>query len=121
MSKYKVGDTFFVESIVGFSPKNGYAKVTKVWKKYAEIKFLDKSENDKYRVSIERNMVVDSAGIEFGLIYQSKDAYEVATGLKKAARKISDAMHGRSGYLKLLEKSMNDLNRIAEILDIDIS
>lgn len=121
MKEYKVGDTFFVESIVGFSQKNGYAKVVKVGKKYAEIKFLDKSENDEYKVSIERNMVVDSYGIEFGLIYQSKDAYEVATGLKKAARKISDAMYGHSGYSKLLGKSIDDLKRIAEMLDIDLS
>ena len=121
MSKYKVGDTFFVESIVGRDPKNGYAKITKVGQKYADIKFLDKSENGEYRVSMEKNCVFDSAGYKVGEIYQSKDAYEVATGIKKAAREISDAMYGHSGYSKLLGKSIDDLKRIAEMLDIDLS
>lgn len=120
MKKYKVGDTFFVESIIGFAPKNGYAKVKKILKKYAEIEFLDKNETGVYRLNLEKCRIIDCVGNQVGKVHQSKDAYEVATGIKKAAAKIYKAIAGCEGYSKLLGKSKSDLNRIAEMLDINL-
>ena len=121
MRKYKVGDTFFVAPSGKYREKEGWAKVTKVWRKYAEIGFLGKDEYINYLLNMEKGIVCDANDYEVGVVYQSKDAYEVASGIKKAARKISDAMYGHSGYSKLLGKSIDDLKRIAEMLDIDLS
>ena len=120
MSKYKVGDTFFVTLSGKYREKEGWAKVTEVWGKYAEIAFLGKDEYINYCLNIDSRIVFDANNREVGFAYQSKDAYHVATGIKKAARKISDALYGHSGYSKLLEKSIDDLRRIADMLDIEL-
>ena len=121
MSKYKVGDTFFVAPSGKYREKEGWAKVTKVWSKYAEIAFLGKGEYINYRLIMEKGIVCDANSCEVGVAYQSKDAYDVETGVKKAALKISKAMSDCEFHSKLLSKSIGDLRRIAEMLDINLS
>lgn len=121
MSKYKVGDTFFVAPSGKYREKEGWVTVRKVWRKYAEIAFVCKDEHINYRLNMENLIVCDANGLEVGVAYQSKNAYEVAAGVKKAAAKISRVMSGFECHSILLNKSMSDLRRIAEILDIDLS
>ena len=104
MSKYKVGDTFFVAPSGRFFKKEGYATVKKVGRKYAEM--------DSGIIYCNKSQA--------GVLYKTKEEYDLKIKKEKISEKISRDISGFCGYKKLIGVSMDDLLKIAEMLDIEL-
>ena len=119
MSKYKVGDTFFIAPSGRFFKKEGYATVKKVGRKYAEIEFVEKSIFGEYILNMDSGIIYCNKS-QAGVLYKTKEEYDLKIKKEKISEKISRDISGFCGYKKLIGVSMDDLLKIAEMLDIEL-
>lgn len=122
MSKYKVGDKFYVAPC-GRYGKEGHVTITKVGRKYAEIKFDKPKEHDYtvFRLNMETNEIISPSSYQVGAFYKTKEDYELDNKKKKFANRIHRLLSNFNGYKKLVEIPVDDLETIARILNVDLT
>ena len=119
MSKYKVGDTFFVAPSGRFYTKEGYATIKKIGRKYAQIEFVEKSIFGEYVLNMENGIIYYNKS-QVGVLYKTRDEYDLKNKKEKISEKLTRELSGFCGYKKLIEVSIDDLLKIAQILGINL-
>ena len=98
--------------------------VTKVGRKYAQLKFDKENETEGIIVKLDmgtNDIISSPSNCIVGTFYKTKEDYELDNKKKKLASKINRAVSSFNGYKRLVEATIGDLETIARILNVDLT